>query len=50
MILDVGGERWNLGVDDDLGDNGDLGGLDLDVDDHGDIMKLSQFCQHWSGI
>ena len=42
MILDVGGERWHFGVDDDHGDNGDLGGLDIDAVDHGDIKILSQ--------
>ena len=41
MILDVGGERWHFGVDDDHGDNGDLGGLDIAVD-HGDTKILSQ--------
>ena len=42
MILDVGGERWHFGVDDDHGDNGDLGGLDIDAVDHGDTKILSQ--------
>ena len=42
MILDVGGERWHLGVDDDHGDNGDLGGLDIDVDHGTDTKILSQ--------
>ena len=52
MILDVGGERWHLGVDDDHddhdddhddhGDNGDLVGLNIDAADHGDTKILSQ--------
>ena len=42
MILDVGGERWHLVDDNDHGDNGDPGGLDIDAADHGDIKILSQ--------